>query len=64
MPGKVLGSREPEMKDAEPLLSKAFIHSCLYSLIQQQASTIIKVLGEKQKDKRHESELPENQSLK
>ena len=40
------------------------IHSCLYSLIQQRASTIIKVLREKQKDKRHESKLPENQSLK
>lgn len=64
MPGKVLGSGEPEMKDTEPLLSKAFIHSCLHSLLQQRAPTITKVLREKQKDKRHESKLPENQNLK
>ena len=64
MPGKVLGSGEPEMKDTEPLLSKALIHSCLHSLIQQRAPTIIKVLREKQKDKRHGSKLPENQNVK
>ena len=64
MPGKVLGSGEPEMKDTKPLLSKAFIHSCLHSLLQQRAPTITKVLREKQKDKRHESKLPENQNLK
>ena len=50
------------MKYAEPLLSKTLIHSCMRLLSQQRAPTIIKVLREMQKDKRHEGELPESQS--